>query len=159
MFTLPLFFARVDGQIWHFWSFKSKKRCMIRNIVNPLLASALLPDTFCNKNNAIAPEANEEETTKTSTQRMAPTDRKGFWYGFHHQPTRYKTARIDKPREARPAATKIAIVFAACKYSSSTYQDELTTLIRRSSTLQQRTPLGTHNYNWKIEETSATDSA
>ena len=56
----------------------SKKRCMIRNIANPLLASALLPDTFGNKNNAIAPEAIEGETTKTSTQRMAPTDRKGF---------------------------------------------------------------------------------
>ena len=49
----------------------SKKRCMIRNIANPLLAPALLPDTFCNKNNAISPEA-------TKTQRMASTDSKGF---------------------------------------------------------------------------------
>ena len=56
----------------------SKKRCMIRNIANPLLASALLPDMFCNKNNAIIPEAIERETTKTATQRMAPTDRKRF---------------------------------------------------------------------------------
>ena len=31
-----------------------KKRCMIRNIANPLLAPALLPDMFCNKNNAIS---------------------------------------------------------------------------------------------------------
>ena len=30
---------------------------MIRNIANPLLASALLPDMFCNKNNDISPEA------------------------------------------------------------------------------------------------------
>src|SRR6185437_15233948 len=29
----------------------------IQNIANPLLASALLPDIFCNKNNAISPEA------------------------------------------------------------------------------------------------------
>ena len=35
----------------------SKKRCMIRNITNPLLAPAFLPDMFCNKNNAISPEA------------------------------------------------------------------------------------------------------
>ena len=35
----------------------SKKNCMIRNIANLLLASALLPDRFCNKNNAISPEA------------------------------------------------------------------------------------------------------
>jgi hypothetical protein len=44
-----------------------KKRCMIRNIANPLLASGLLPDRFYNKNNAISPEAIEGETTKTST--------------------------------------------------------------------------------------------
>jgi hypothetical protein len=55
-----------------------KKICMIRNIANPLLAPALLPDMFCNKNNAISPEDIEGETTKTSTQRMAPTDRKRF---------------------------------------------------------------------------------
>jgi len=42
----------------------SKKRCMIRNIANPLLASALLPDTFCNKNNAISAEAIEGEPLK-----------------------------------------------------------------------------------------------
>ena len=34
-----------------------KKIWMVQNIVNPLLASALLPDMFCNKNNAISPEA------------------------------------------------------------------------------------------------------
>ena len=45
----------------------SKKRCMIRNIANPPLASALFLDTFCNKNNAISLEAFEEETTKAST--------------------------------------------------------------------------------------------
>ena len=56
----------------------SQKRCMIRNIANPLLAPALLPDMFCNKNNAISPKAIEGETTKTSTPRMAPTDSKGF---------------------------------------------------------------------------------
>ena len=56
----------------------SKKNCMIRNIANLLLASALLPDRFCNKNNAISPEAIKGETTKTSTQRMAPIDRKVF---------------------------------------------------------------------------------
>jgi len=42
----------------------SKKKCMIRNIANPLLASALLPDTFCNKNNAISAEAIEGEPLK-----------------------------------------------------------------------------------------------
>ena len=30
---------------------------MVQNITNPLLASAPLPDMFCNKNNAISPEA------------------------------------------------------------------------------------------------------
>jgi len=54
---------------------------------------------------------------------------------------------------------KIASVFVARKYSSSTYKDEPTTPIRRSSTLQRRTPLGIHSYNCKIEETSATDPA
>jgi len=43
----------------------------IQNIANPLLASALLPDMFCNKNNAISPKA-------TKTQRITPTDHKGF---------------------------------------------------------------------------------
>jgi len=66
---------------------------------------------------------------------------------------------MDKPREARPAAMEIASVFAARKYSSSTYLDESTISIRRPSTLQRRTPLGTHNYNCKIEETSARDPA
>ena len=132
---------------------------MIRNIVNPLLASALLPDMFCNKNNAISLEAIEGETTKISTRTMAPTDRKGFWYGFHHQPTRYKTTRMDQPREAMPVATKIASVFAVQKYSSSTYKNKSTTPIRRSSTLQRRTSLGTHNYNCKAEESSATNPA
>ena len=56
----------------------SKKRCMIRSIANPLLASALIPDMFYNKNNAISPEAIEGGTTKTSTRRMAPTDSKDF---------------------------------------------------------------------------------
>ena len=37
---------------------------MIRNIANPLLASALLPDMFCNKNNAISPEAIKGEPLK-----------------------------------------------------------------------------------------------
>jgi len=68
----------------------SKKRCF----ATPLLSSALLPDMFCNKNNAISPEAIEGETTKISTRTMAPTDRKGFWYGFHHQPTRCKMTRM-----------------------------------------------------------------
>ena len=57
---------------------RCKKICMIRNIANPLLASALLPDTFCNKNNAISAEAIKGRTTKASTQRMAPIDSKGF---------------------------------------------------------------------------------
>ena len=56
----------------------SKKRCMIRNIAKPFLAPALLPDMFCNKNNAISAEAIEGGTTETSTRRMTPTDRKGF---------------------------------------------------------------------------------
>ena len=56
----------------------SQKRCMIRNIANPLLAPALLPDTFCNKKNAISPKAIKGGTTETPTQRMAPTDRKSF---------------------------------------------------------------------------------
>ena len=47
----------------------SKKRCMIRNIANPPLASALFPDTFCNKNNAISPEAIEGETTIVPTRK------------------------------------------------------------------------------------------
>jgi len=34
-----------------------KKIWMVQNIANSLLASALLPDMFCNKNNAISPEA------------------------------------------------------------------------------------------------------
>jgi len=55
-----------------------KKICMIRNIANPLLASALLPDRFCNKNNAISPEPTEGETTKISTRRITPIDHKGF---------------------------------------------------------------------------------
>jgi hypothetical protein len=44
----------------------SKKRCMIKNNTNPLLASALLPDTYCNKNNAISAEAIEGGTIETS---------------------------------------------------------------------------------------------
>ena len=56
----------------------SKKKCMIRNIANPLLAPALLPDKFCNKNNAISPEAIEGETTKISPWRITLTDRKCF---------------------------------------------------------------------------------
>ena len=56
----------------------SKKRCMTWNIGNPLLASALLPDMFYNKNNAISPEAIEGEITESSTRRMTPTDCKGF---------------------------------------------------------------------------------
>jgi len=48
----------------------SKKRCMIRNIANPLLAPALLPDMFCNKKNAISPEAIDGVTTTVSTQKI-----------------------------------------------------------------------------------------
>ena len=51
---------------------------MIKNIANPLLASALLPNMFCNKNNAIPPEAIEGETTKISIPRITPTNHKGF---------------------------------------------------------------------------------
>jgi len=50
---------------------RCKKICMIRNIANPLLASILLPDMFCNKNNASSAEA-------TKTHRTAPADSKGF---------------------------------------------------------------------------------
>ena len=57
-----------------------KKICTIRNIANPLLAPALLPDRFCNKNNAISPEAIEGETT------IVPT-RKSFGHSFHQLPT------------------------------------------------------------------------
>ena len=84
---------------------------------------------------------------------MTPPDCKRFWHGFHHQPTRYKTARMEQPREARPAARKIASIFAARKYSSSIYQHISTTSIRRSSTLQWRTPLKCHGYyNWSPRE-------
>ena len=43
-------------------TFREEKACckkiwMVQNIANSLLASALLPDMFCNKNNAISPEA------------------------------------------------------------------------------------------------------
>ena len=119
-----------------------KKICMIRNIVNPLLAPALLPDKFCNKNNAISPEAIEGETT------IVPT-RKSFWHGFHQLHT--KTTRMAAMWEAKVVAWEITSVCAARKHSSSTYKDESSTLIRRSSTLQWRTPLGTHSYNRKIE--------
>ena len=122
------------------------------NITNPLV-SALLHDMFCNKNNAISAEAIEEETTQSPPQRMTPPDPKGFWHGFHHQPTRYIMTRMDPPREARLAATENASIFAARKYSSCIYQQTSTTSIRRSSTLQRRTPLGTHGYNWWFEDT------
>ena len=46
-----------------------KKIYMIRNIANPLLAPALLPDKFFNKNNAISPEAIEGETTIVPTRK------------------------------------------------------------------------------------------
>ena len=55
---------------------RCKKICRIRNIANPLLAYVLLPDSFCNKNNASSVEA-------TKTQKIAPADRKSFGYGFH----------------------------------------------------------------------------
>ena len=115
---------------------------MIRNIENPLLASVLLPDTFCNKNNASSAEA-------TKAQRMAPADSKGFRHDFHRQPARYRTARMDKPREVRPSVWRTVSVYAARKHSSSTYKDKSSTLIGRSSTLKRRTPLGTHSYNYK----------
>ena len=43
-------------------TFREEKACckkiwIVQNIANPLLASALLPDKFCNKNNAISLEA------------------------------------------------------------------------------------------------------
>jgi len=55
-------------------TFREEKACclkiyMIRNIANPLLAPALLPDMFCNKNNAISPEAIDGVTTIVSTQK------------------------------------------------------------------------------------------
>ena len=56
----------------------SKKRCMIRNIANPFLASTLLSDTFCNKNNVISAEAIEGETTKSLPQSVTPPDSKDF---------------------------------------------------------------------------------
>ena len=42
---------------------------MVQNIANPLLASALLPDMFCNKNNAISPETIRGETTTVPTRK------------------------------------------------------------------------------------------
>ena len=44
-----------------------KKICVVRNIANSLLTSALLPVRFCNKNNAISPEAIVGETTTVPT--------------------------------------------------------------------------------------------
>ena len=46
-----------------------KKICVARNIANPLLASALLPDMFYNKNNAISLEAIGGETTTVPTRK------------------------------------------------------------------------------------------
>jgi len=110
---------------------------------------------FCNKNNAISTEAIEGETTQSPAQRMTPTDCKGFWHGFNHQATRYRTARMEPPTEARPAARKIASTFAARKSSSSIYQHTSTTSIRRTSTLQWRTPHETHSYNEKFKDMRA----
>ena len=108
----------------------SNKRRMIRNIANPLLASALLPDMFCNKNNAISPEAiGGGERTTVST-------RKRFWHGFHQ--LSIKTTRMAAVREAKVAAWEITSVCAARKHSSSTYKDKSSTPIRRSSTLKQK---------------------
>ena len=45
------------------------KRYMIKNIANPLLAPALLPEIFCNKNNVISPEAIGGETTTVPTRK------------------------------------------------------------------------------------------
>ena len=80
---------------------------MIRNIANPLLAPTLLPDKFCNKNNAISLEAFEEETTKASTVKaiQKPSRKKPLKLQqtakasdiastFHHQPTRCKMTRM-----------------------------------------------------------------
>ena len=47
--------------------------CVVRNITNPLLASALRPDRFCNKNNVISPEAIMGETTTVPTQKKLLT--------------------------------------------------------------------------------------
>ena len=126
-------------------TFREKKACckniwMVQNITNPLLASDLLPDMFCNKNNAISPEAIGGETTTVPTQ-------KSFWRGFHQLPI--KTTRMAAMWEAKMAAWEITSVCAACKHSSSTYKDKSSTPIRRSSNLKQRTPIGTHRYNCK----------
>ena len=50
-----------------------KKICVARNIANPLLAPAPLPDTFCNKNNAISPEAIGGQTTTVPTRKKLMT--------------------------------------------------------------------------------------
>ena len=86
---------------------------------------------------------------------MTPTDRKCFWHSFYHQPTRYKTTRMAAMWEARLVARKMASIFATRKYSSSTYQDTSTTSIRRTSTLQWRTPHETHSYNEKFKDMRA----
>ena len=105
----------------------SKKKCMIRNIANPLLASALLPDMFCNKNNAISPEA------IGGRQPQFPLE-KSFWHGFHQ--LSIKTTRMAAMWEAKVAAWEKTSVCAARKHSSSTYKDKSSTLIRRSSTIK-----------------------
>ena len=55
----------------------SKKRCMIKNIANPWY---ILQQKQCHLY-----RSHRGGTTETSTRRMAPTDSKRFWHGFHHQ--------------------------------------------------------------------------
>ena len=56
--------------------FVVRRHGWIQNIANPLLASALLPDMFCNKNNAISPEAiggdNHSPHPKRLQTRLSP---------------------------------------------------------------------------------------
>ena len=73
-----------------------KKRCMIRNITNPPLASALFPDMFCNKNNAISLEAIKEETTKASTVKAL------------QKPSRKKPLKLQQTAKASNMASTVS---------------------------------------------------
>jgi hypothetical protein len=105
----------------------------IQNIANPLLASALLPDMFCNKNNAISPEAIGGETTTVPPQKKLLIQLPPALYQDNQEGC-----------DVRSKGGGLRENKCLC-----TYKDKSSTLIRRSSTLKRRTPLETHCYNCK----------
>ena len=111
----------------------SKKNCMIRNIANLLLASALLPDMFCNKNNAISLEDIGGETTTVPAQKKLL---------IRLPPALYQDNQEGCDVRSKGGGLRENKCLCA-------YKDKSSTLIRRSSTLKRRTPLETHCYNCK----------